>query len=76
MTTAITERIDIDEIDRRAREVKFGRVLLTVISMVWYVLGFCLGRLWLGVVWSALAFKVGLDEGRKAGMTRGPGRPG
>lgn len=67
-------RVPLDEINTRAREVHFGRTLLTVIAAVLYGAGWVaakvFGAVWLAVAWSAVAVKVGWTEAR--GGARGP----
>ncbi|HEU4542571.1 MAG TPA: hypothetical protein VFR23_15700 [Jiangellaceae bacterium] len=59
----------VDEITRQAREVRFGRVLLTVIAAVLFGIGWIVAKtftvLWFALAWSATAVKLGWQEGRK-----------
>ena len=79
--TAITERLPLDEINARARDVHFWRTVLTVIAAALFGLGWVLAKTfavaWLAAAWSFTAVKVGWQEGRKtAEVDRGPSRPG
>lgn len=62
----------VDEISRQARQVDVGRVLLTLIAAVFYVIGWTAGKAVLAVVWCAVAVKVGFQEARKPAGGRGP----
>jgi hypothetical protein len=67
-------RVPLEEINTQARQVEFGRVLLTVIAAVLFGVGWLAGKtfslLWLGLAWSVVAVKVGWKQGRAG--TRGP----
>jgi hypothetical protein len=73
----INSRVDLDRLDAEAREVDFRRVVMTVIVALFFAIGWVVGRLWIGMVWSALAIREGWREGSKrtADVNRGPGRP-
>ena len=77
----VLDRVPVDRISAEASQVKFSRTALTVLAAVFYVVGWSAGKaftmaawlgrgLWLGVVWSATAVKVGWVEARAA-ETRG-----
>lgn len=65
---AITAQIPVDEITARAREVKFSRVVLTLLLGFFYVAGWMAGRAWIGAVICALSVRRGWLEGQ--GMTQ------
>ena len=71
--TAITQRIELDEITAQARQVRFGRLLLTLFAALFFGLGWCAGRFFLGVAWCAIAVRVGWQAGAARG---GPARTG
>jgi hypothetical protein len=71
--TSITQRLPVDEITRQASDIRPGRVLLTVLAAVFFAIGWTVARVFLGVVWCAVAVKVGFQAGRAHG---GPARPG
>lgn len=70
--TAVAERVHLDEITAQARDIRLGRVLLTVLAAVFFALGWTVGRVFLGVAWCAVAVKVGWQAGAAHG---GPARP-
>ena len=70
--TAITRRIELDEITAQARQVRFGQVLLTILAAVFFGLGWVVGRFFLGLAWCAVAVKLGWQ----AGAARGPAPTG
>lgn len=67
---AVLETIPLDRITVQAREVKFGRTLLTLIAALLYGIGWTLAKtftlLWFTAAWIVVAIKVGWQEGRKA----------
>lgn len=79
-------RIPLDEIGGRARRVRFGRTVLTVIAAVLYGagwatakvlrsalfgVGWVAAKVWLMLTWSALVVKLGWTEAQTGGA-RGP----
>lgn len=57
--------IPLDRIAAQAREVDFGRVLLTVLAALLYAPGWLTGKVFLGLAWSATAVKVGWLDARR-----------
>lgn len=59
----------LDRITEQARDVHFGRFLLTVLAGLLYGVGWIaaktFGGLWLALAWTAVAVKVGWQEARK-----------
>lgn len=47
-----------------------AKVLLTIVALPFYVVGWVLGRIWLVLVFAWSAVAVGIDTGRRA-----PGEP-
>ena len=66
----VLDRVPVDRIEAEAREIEFGRTVLTLFAGVFFVVGWSVGKLWRGVAWAAAAVKVGWQEGRAA--TRSP----
>lgn len=64
------ERIDLDRIDAEARQVHLGRVLLTVLGAVFYVIGWVIGAAVTAFVWSYAAAKVGYQDARNPQTVR------
>lgn len=76
MAASLLERIPLDEISVQARQARPGRAALTVIAAVLFGLGWLAAKvltgLWLALVWSAVAVKVGWQAGRAGtGSRRG-----
>ncbi len=71
--TTITQRVPVDQITRQARDVRIGRVLLTLLAALFFSTGWLAGRFFLGVAWCAVAVKVGWQAGRAHGGPAGPG---
>lgn len=63
------DTVVLDRITSQAREIRFSRVLLTVLASVFYAAGWVAARtfalVWLAMTWTAVAVKVGWQEGRK-----------
>jgi uncharacterized membrane protein YciS (DUF1049 family) len=71
--TTVAERIQLDDITAQARQVRFGRVLLTVLAAVFFAIGWAIGRVFLALVWCGVAVKVGWQAGAARG---GPAQTG
>ena len=75
--TTLAERVPVDEITRQARDVHPGRALLTAIAAVLFAAGWVAAKtfavLWLALVWSFTAVKVGWQEGHN--RPAGPSQP-
>jgi hypothetical protein len=67
---AVLERVPVDRITERARQVEFTRTVLTVLAGLLYSVGWltakALGGIWLAVAWSATAVRVGWSEARSS----------
>ncbi|MBX6382174.1 MAG: hypothetical protein IRZ07_04240 [Microbispora sp.] len=57
--------IPVDRIDAEARKLDPARVLLTVLAVIPFVLGWLLGKAWLVVAWLWTAAVVGWREACK-----------
>lgn len=72
MTLAL-DRVPVDRITAEARQVRLGRLLLTAIAGLFWLVGWTVGKAALAVVWCAVAVRVGWQEARVQGGTpRGP----
>jgi len=71
---AFIDDVMVDDITTRAKEIHFGRVMLTILAGIFYGIGWITARtfgvLWLALTWSAVAVKVGWQEGRKSAPKR------
>jgi hypothetical protein len=71
---AFFDQVLVEKITTQARDVHFGRVVLTAVAAVLFGLGWITARafgvLWLVLVWAAVAVKVGWSEGRKSAPAR------
>jgi 4-hydroxybenzoate polyprenyltransferase len=68
--TSIAERVQLDDITAQAHQVRFGRLLLTVLAAVFFAIGWTFGRLFFGLAWCGVAVKVGFQAGRAHGPAR------
>lgn len=59
----------VDRITVEARQIHFGRVLLTVFASLFFAVGWVAAKtcqvLWLAVAWMFAAVKVGWQDARK-----------
>lgn len=62
----LLERVPVAQIGTEARDIHFGRLLLTVLAGLLFAVGWLLGRVWLAFAWTLAAVKVGWREGRTA----------
>lgn len=60
---AVLDRVPIDRITEQAREVHFGRALLTLLAGLFFVIGWTLRAVWFALVWAFTAARVGWNEG-------------
>lgn len=64
----IMNQISIERVSAQAREIRFGRTLLTLLATVLYCVGWITAKtwiwLWFALCWSAVAIKVGWTDAR------------
>jgi hypothetical protein len=74
MATNLLSPVDLDAISTQAHEVRPGRTLLTILTAVFFGLGWVVARvfgvLWLSLAWTFVAFREGWREGQKATRSR------
>jgi hypothetical protein len=75
MAASLLDRIPVDEISVEARQIHFGRAVLTLIAAVLFGAGWLAAKtvtgLWLAATWSVAALRVGWREGRRGAVSRG-----
>ena len=59
MTTAILDRVPVEQITEQARQVRFGRTVLAFVAFLLIWAGRIAGYTWLVPVWCALALREG-----------------
>lgn len=68
---AVLDAVPLDRITAEARQVHFGRTVLTLLAAVLFGIGWTVakvfGVVWLTLAWTATAVKVGWVEARKPG---------
>ena len=72
--TTIIDQIPLERINAEARKANFGRLLLTLIAGLFYLIGWVAARFFFALAWCGAAVKVGWQEGRRTGDRRGPAR--
>lgn len=76
----VLEQVPVDRISVRAREVRFGRVLVSVIAGALFGLGWIAFKVfavaWFAAAWSAVAVAEGWAEARRNQVKRGPAGTG
>lgn len=70
MSTAFLDRVLVEDISTQARQVEFGRTVLTVLAAIFYAIGWTVGALWLAAAWAGVAVKLGFAEARSSGGRR------
>lgn len=78
MTSALLDRVHVQDITRQAREIRPGRTLLTWVGALLFALGWLAYKLgavlWLAGAWAYVGVREGWREARRTGMSRGAGR--
>jgi hypothetical protein len=64
MVTQLLDRVPVDRISAEARQVNFGRLLLTLLVGVFWLLGWLAGKASLGLAFCWAAVKIGWTEAR------------
>ena len=72
----VLDRVPVSRITDEAKQVRFGRTLLSVIGGLLYALGWitakAFGVVWLAVVWAGVAVKIGwVDARNRDRLSRG-----
>lgn len=63
----------VDRVAARSREVRFLRVLLWIVAIPFYVLGFLIGALWVAILFAFGAVREGLGDVRAKASRRAGG---
>jgi hypothetical protein len=66
---SVLSSVDLDTIELEARQVNFGKGLLTVIAAILFAIGFMFGVASRALAWTAVAIRLGYRAGRKAGVS-------
>lgn len=64
--TTVLRRVPVERISDQAREIRAGRLLLTLVAGLLFAVGWSAGAAFRALVWCAVAVKVGWQDGRKA----------
>ena len=77
----VLERVDLDAVNRQAREVRFWHTVGTVLVTILFGMGWLTARIfsltWFAVAWMGVAFREGWRAGRAtSGVNRGPAGTG
>ena len=62
--TAVLDRIPIEKINAEAREINVGRIVLALLALIPFVLGWLCAAAVTAVGWTWTAFKAGWHEAR------------
>lgn len=74
--TALLDRVPADEIMARGRQVRFSRVLTTLLLGLFFALGWLAGRAWLAAADAVIAVRLGWQQGRGQVPAAGQHEPG
>ena len=74
MTAGVLDRVPVDEINKRFREISLGHILLTIVGAIVIAVAWCAAKvlllawflLWGWIKWVAAAFMVGWDAAAKS----------
>jgi hypothetical protein len=70
----VLERLDtrLDDVSRRAEEIRVGRIIALVVGGLFFGLGWVCGKFTFGIRWVLAAFMEGFEQGRlvSRGSTR------
>lgn len=66
----------VDQIASQARQVKFWRTVLVVVTFVFFAVGWAAAQAWFAVVFCVFAVREGWQQAHAAQVTRGSGRAG
>lgn len=58
------EQVPVEEIATRAHQARPGRIFVTVILGVFFLLGWLAGKAWYGLADCAVAVRLGWEHGR------------
>lgn len=74
----ILDRVPTEQINARARDLDLGGVLLTLMALPFFLLGFAAATAWTAVGWCWAAVLVGWERGRGIAAQEAPpgSRPG
>jgi hypothetical protein len=64
MATQLLDRVPVERISAEARQVNFGRLLLTLLVGVFWLVGWVAGKASLGLAFCWAAVKIGWTEAR------------
>lgn len=64
---SVLDRVPVDEISERTRQIHAGRLFLSIIAGFFYVIGWAVAMVFTAIVWCAVAVKVGFVEARRRG---------
>jgi hypothetical protein len=74
---SVLAAIPVDRITVQARQIRFGRTMLTLLAGVLFAIGWCLAKsfavAWLALSWCAIAVQVGWVEGLGGARDGGDG---
>lgn len=62
---AVLDRMPVEDISIRARDVRIGHVVLALLALVPFMLGWTAGKTVLAIAWLGLAVKAGWRDARK-----------
>jgi hypothetical protein len=62
LTTDLLDRVPVDAIRTEAHEIRWGRLLLTLLVGIFWLIGFVAGKVAVGLAYCWVAVKVGWKE--------------
>jgi hypothetical protein len=62
--TQVLERVPVDRITAEAKDIRFWHTIATVVAGFFWLIGWLVSKVWLGIAWCAVAVKVGWQDAR------------
>lgn len=63
--TSVLDRVPVERIAAEARDVHVGRILLTMLALIPFAVGWIAGKVVLSIAWVGLSVKAGWIEARR-----------
>lgn len=62
----VLDHAPVEDITAQARQVRFGRTVLSLIGFVFFALGWVMSHCWLALCWCAVAVRAGWREAQRS----------
>lgn len=62
---SLLDHVPVDEITSQARQVRFGRTVLSLIAFVFFAVGWMFSTCWLSLCWCGCAVRSGWRDAKR-----------